>query len=896
MKIPFCGPTYQSRSTNIDADRCINFFPEISQRDSKDLVSLIGTPGTSLFASCGQGPIRGVHVWNNQMWVVSGNQVCSVTTTGTVANVGTISTSNGPVSMADNGLTIGGVGGNQLMIADGANGYIVTQTATMPFTNGSANATGLYLQNIPGNATAFCASATVTSGSYAGANANGTFNLSGWNGGNFDTGAGTFVYTTGGLITNLLTSWANGSPGYTHFASSGANITQADVGVSISGGTIVDAYGMRTHKFTSSVTITVNTGGTISVLVVGGGGTGGSGSGGGTYFGVGGSAGQVYYNASYTLANGSYSITIGGSDQASVFDVVTATAGTAGGQGPIYNAGDGGSGAGGGGGSHSGNTYGGSGGQGVSYSISGSLVSYGGGGGGCGFLGGGSASSGGGAGGTGVSGSGTAGTPNTGGGGGGGGGTGAAGGSGIVIISYPYPSAVTSVTANTTSMTTIVGLYYQVKANVALANLSSHPVLTGTDGVNATTLYSGMNTINFQATGTSCVLTLTSNSSANFTGNFTMGLPLTAVATASAHPTLTPSLSTIDGGGWPGNPTHVAYLDGYFIITTAGSMKVYCSNLYDGTTWNALATAAISSSPDACQTVAELAQQLWFIKQNTVECWYDAGVATSVGFPFARVSGGVLDGGTPAPWSVARAQGFLFFLGNIRNQEIGELMGVLQLSGNGFQIVSPTAINYQISQWPSYSDAIGFCYSQEGHNFYVLTSPSANGGIGQTFVYDLTTQMWHERSTCISSLNPNYIGRHVSNFYGYLNNQHYVGDWNSGNIYLLSSGVYTDNGQQIISIRQASHLSDKETLRNMFFHKLIVDAETGVGGTGAYASLSWSNDGGHTWSNEYLASVGKTGQYITRLIWRRLGYARDRIFKLIMSDPIKKVIIGGYIE
>ena len=238
-------------------------------------MALIGTPGTSLFANCGQGPIRGMHVWNNQIWAVSGNQVYSVTTTGTPALVGAIGSSAGRVSMVDNGISIAGLGGSQMMIADGANGYIVTQTATMAFTNGSSNATGLYIQNPSGNATAFVVSETVTSGSYANSNANGTMSLSGWNGGNFDTGAGTFVYTPGGLFTNLLASWANGTPGYTHFASTGANITQADVGISISGGSVSYNGNYKIHTFTGSGTLTVNTGGNISVLVVGGGVSGG---------------------------------------------------------------------------------------------------------------------------------------------------------------------------------------------------------------------------------------------------------------------------------------------------------------------------------------------------------------------------------------------------------------------------------------------------------------------------------------------------------------------------------------------------------------------------------------------------------------------------------------------
>ena len=38
------------------------------------------------------------------------------------------------------------------------------------------------------------------------------------------------------------------------------------------------------------------------------------------------------------------------------------------------------------------------------------------------------------------------------------------------------------------------------------------------------------------------------------------------------------------------------------------------------------------------------------------------------------------------------------------------------------------------------------------------------------------------------------------------------------------------------------------------------------------------------------------GQYATRVIWRRLGIARDWLFKIRITDPVKVVIIGGGIK
>ncbi len=59
------------------------------------------------------------------------------------------------------------------------------------------------------------------------------------------------------------------------------------------------------------------------------------------------------------------------------------------------------------------------------------------------------------------------------------------------------------------------------------------------------------------------------------------------------------------------------------------------------------------------------------------------------------------------------------------------------------------------------------------------------------------------------------------------------------------------------------------------------------------AILRWSDDGGFTWSNDHYASLGKTGQYKNRAIWRRLGQARDRIFEVEVTDPVIRNVISA---
>lgn len=65
---------------------------------------------------------------------------------------------------------------------------------------------------------------------------------------------------------------------------------------------------------------------------------------------------------------------------------------------------------------------------------------------------------------------------------------------------------------------------------------------------------------------------------------------------------------------------------------------------------------------------------------------------------------------------------------------------------------------------------------------------------------------------------------------------------------------------------------------------------------GPIASIRWSDDGGHTWSNFYQVDCGKTGQFKTRAIWRRLGRSRDRVYELTCSDPVPWRVVDAYLQ
>lgn len=65
--------------------------------------------------------------------------------------------------------------------------------------------------------------------------------------------------------------------------------------------------------------------------------------------------------------------------------------------------------------------------------------------------------------------------------------------------------------------------------------------------------------------------------------------------------------------------------------------------------------------------------------------------------------------------------------------------------------------------------------------------------------------------------------------------------------------------------------------------------------------LRWSDDGGHNWSNEIIASAGEIGETSQRVIFRRLGSTRrntglDRIFEISGDDYNQVALVGASIN
>lgn len=334
--------------------------------------------------------------------------------------------------------------------------------------------------------------------------------------------------------------------------------------------------------------------------------------------------------------------------------------------------------------------------------------------------------------------------------------------------------------------------------------------------------------------------------------------------------------------------THIVWIDGYFIVNEGGTNKFYVSDL-KGFNIDTLSFTSAEGAPDTIVALSSNHRDLWVFGEQSIEVYTNTGNAD---FPFERISGGFLEVGCAAGYSVAKIDGTILWLGR---SEQGEGQ-VFAARGMTPQRVSTHAIEQAIASYANPSAAVAYTYESKGHKFYVLSFAEA------TWVYDLSTGLWHERAFT----NGGVLERHrgFACAYSAKAKAHLVGDYQNNKVYIMTDDHYMDDDQAITRLRSSPHVSSG--LDRVFCPKFQLDMQTGVGldgsgqGSDPQAMLDWSDDGGHTWSSEVWSSLGKTiggiGEFTKRVIWRRLGSFRDRIFRVKITDPVKVNIISADID
>lgn len=333
--------------------------------------------------------------------------------------------------------------------------------------------------------------------------------------------------------------------------------------------------------------------------------------------------------------------------------------------------------------------------------------------------------------------------------------------------------------------------------------------------------------------------------------------------------------------------SQIDFSDGYGLASRANSHTWQQSGLEDFTTWDGLDIATISLFPDNITCLKVDHRYPWFFSAKKSSPYYNVGA----GFPvFIPIDGALIEDGCGAAFATVQMDNALFWL----SQNERGFMEAKRSQGFGAPLrVSTHAVEFAWQNYPQTSDAVAYAMQFQGHAWWVVRFPSANDGRGATWVFDASTGYWFEWAffnTTSGTYEAHHSTSHTFNW-----GKHLVGDWATGNVYELSTQIGSDVGGPLRILRQTPTTSKDNEF--VYFRAIEFDVQTGfppdiplLDGNGqprdAQIILSWSDDGGLTWSNDYYLNCGRTGQYSKRVRKINLGRARRRLWRVVATDPV----------
>ena len=398
----------------------------------------------------------------------------------------------------------------------------------------------------------------------------------------------------------------------------------------------------------------------------------------------------------------------------------------------------------------------------------------------------------------------------------------------------------------------------------------------------------------------------------------------------------------------------VGYLDGYFVYNEPNSQKVWVTALLDGTQVDPLAFASAEGSPDGLVCVNVDHREAWLFGTDSIEVWYDAGL---VDFPLTRIQGAFNEIGCAAAFSVAKLDNGLFWLGQdarghgivYRSQgytgvrvsthavewqiqqynNMSDAVGyTYQQDGHAFYVLNfPTANAtwvYDVATQGWHERAgfeNGYLTRNRGNcqcNFQgnIIVGDFENGNIYQLDLVQYTDydqpQKWlrswralptgqndlkrtsqHSlQLTCETGVGLNLYPAYDSEDLTTESGDILVAEFTQGYLVTQASNQLTtesgDGFEPLVTVDATEPYPDG--------YALSTTAYPEAPGYTPQVMLRWSDDGGHTWSNEHWTTMGRIGEYGTRAIWRRLGMTqklRDRVYEVSGTDPVKIDIVGA---
>lgn len=376
--------------------------------------------------------------------------------------------------------------------------------------------------------------------------------------------------------------------------------------------------------------------------------------------------------------------------------------------------------------------------------------------------------------------------------------------------------------------------------------------------------------------------------------------------------------------------TRADFLDSFVVFNEPNTPNWYCTES-NSNVFNGLFFGTKTAWPDNVQTIIVNERYAWIMGRYKSEVWQNAGL---VPFPFALVSGSIVEHGVAGAYAVTRQDVNIYWLSESVEGARMAMRGAQGLA----ERISTHAIEKEWLDYPRVDDCICTAYQIRGHAFIFFDFPTAD----RTWVFDEATREWHEQAT----FDTNGVQHRMrSLFKAYAYNTNIAQDWNTGQIYRIDENAFTDAGTNIVYQRGFPHLIDEQNFARLTVWRVIADMECGTGDpivtvtrviptpTGLpysfidmtnplvtlidYGSpvigtesipvetlnypqvwLKISRDRGNTFFTHSMQQLGIPGPpgYFTRPTFNRCGYAYDMVPMLEWTGPVRTALNGVVVE
>lgn len=256
------------------------------------------------------------------------------------------------------------------------------------------------------------------------------------------------------------------------------------------------------------------------------------------------------------------------------------------------------------------------------------------------------------------------------------------------------------------------------------------------------------------------------------------------------------------------------------------------------------------------------------------ELWVQAGLPA---FPYQKNTAYNLDYGCINPATIAWLDKYVVWVGG--NQQAGAT--IMFTDGSEIQQISNDGINFKLAELTKPQDCYGFLFRQDGHLFYVVTFYTDN----LSYAYDFNTQKFFT----LTDENGNY---YVAQKVVFFNNKYYFISINDGNFYELSSTIYTYDGHEIPRVRICKNFRLPDASR-FAINMITFTIEEGESDEIQYVQLSYSKDGGQSFSSMDTKQLNQLGKRQNRLRFWSKGVANDFAMQFRFYMKTRAVMTNG---